>query len=60
MSRLMLTMDRRIWLRRRVLGALAADPLLFPRMLAVHMGAIRPLQFGVSGAASLAWQLLTA
>ena len=60
MSRLMLTMDRRIWLRRRVLGALAADPLLFPRMLAVHVGAIRPLQFGVAGAASLAWQLLTA
>ena len=60
MSRLMLTMDRRIWFRRRVLRALAADPVLFPRMLAVHVGAIRPLEFGVAGAASLAWQLLSA
>ena len=60
MARLMLAMDRRPWFRRRVLRAFAAEPLLFPRLLAIHVGALRPLQFGVAGTASLAWQLLTA
>jgi flavin-dependent dehydrogenase len=60
MAHLMLQMDRRPWLRRRVLSALAADPLLFPRFLAIHVGALRPLQFGLAGTASLAWQLLAA
>jgi|SRR5581483_6463966 len=59
MARLMLQMDRSTWLRHRVLRALAADPLLFPRMLAIHVGALRPLKFGLAGTASLAWQLLT-
>jgi flavin-dependent dehydrogenase len=60
MARLMLQLDRRPWFRRRVLRALEAEPLLFPRLLAIHVGALRPLQFGIVGAASLAWQFLTA
>jgi menaquinone-9 beta-reductase len=60
MARLMLTMDRRPWLQRRVLRAFAAQPVLFPRMLAIHVGALRPVQLGISMGAALAWQLLTA
>ena len=60
MARLMLSMDRYPWFRRRVLHALAADPELFPKFLAIHVGALRPLDFGVAGAASLAWQFLAA
>jgi flavin-dependent dehydrogenase len=60
MARLMLAMDRRPWFRRRVLRAFAAEPQMFQRLLEIHIGVVRPLQFGISGTASLAWQLLTA
>src|SRR5262249_55835182 len=54
MARLMLAMDRRPWFRRRVLRALAAEPLIFQRLLEIHIGALRPLQFGLTRTASLA------
>jgi flavin-dependent dehydrogenase len=60
MARLLLQMDRRPWLRRRVLRALATEPVLFPKLLAMHVGMLRPLQFAVSGSASLVWRLLIA
>jgi flavin-dependent dehydrogenase len=57
---LMLLMDRSKWLRQRGLHALAAEPSLFSRMLAVHIGDITPIQFGVQGTLSLGWRLITA
>jgi flavin-dependent dehydrogenase len=60
MAHLILQMDRWPWARRRVLRALASDPELFPKLLALHVGALRPRQLGVSGTAALAWQMLTA
>jgi menaquinone-9 beta-reductase len=60
MAHLILQMDRWPWARRRVLRALASDPELFPKLLALHVGALRPRQFGISGSAALAWQMLTA
>ena len=38
MSRLLLAMEDRAWLRRRVIDALAREPQLFARLLAVHDG----------------------
>ena len=38
MSRLLLAMENRAWLRRRTLDALAKEPHLFERLLAVHAG----------------------
>lgn len=60
MARLMLLMDQNSWIRRRALRALASDPSLFSRMLAIHTGAASPLTFGVHGTLSLGWHLLTA
>ena len=60
MSELMLAMDEHPKFRRRVFRAFAAEPKLFPRLLAMHTGAISPTQFGLRGTLSLGWQLLTA
>jgi flavin-dependent dehydrogenase len=62
MARLMLQMDRSRWVRRRVLCAIAARarPSIFSALLAIHVGAQRPLGLGVTGAVSLSWQLLIA
>ena len=38
MGALMLTLDRSAWLRRRVLGALSAEPRIFATQLAMHVG----------------------
>ena len=40
LTSLMLLLDRSSWLRRRALRALAANPHLFGRMLAAHVGAV--------------------
>jgi menaquinone-9 beta-reductase len=40
LARLMLSLDRHAWLRRRALRALAAEPRLFAMQLAIHMGAL--------------------
>ena len=56
MAKLMLSMDGRVWLRRPAIGALAAAPAAFSKLLAIHIGA-RPSERGnpicvsVSGAA---------
>ncbi len=60
MAELMLLMDRSAWFRRRALCALAAEPSLFARMLAIHTGALSPRDFGVQGTLSLGWRLITA
>jgi menaquinone-9 beta-reductase len=60
MSRSMLLMDRSRWLRNRSLRALSRQPRLFARMLAVHVGELRPRDFGASGLLNLGWQLLVA
>lgn len=52
-SSLMLAMAGRTWFRRRALAALAADPTLFPRLLAVHVGALAPHSLGMSAGFSL-------
>ena len=59
MSRCMLAMDRHAWLRRRALRALASEPRIFRKMLAMHVGALSPRDFAANSWA-LAWQMLTA
>lgn len=58
MADLMLLMDHRAMLRRRTIGALAAKPGLFERMLALHVGQIRPKEIVQTGLA-LGWGILT-
>jgi flavin-dependent dehydrogenase len=60
MAALMLTMDRRPLLRRRVFRALTAQPESFARMLAIHTGEISPLEFGLRNTVSLGWRMLAA
>lgn len=60
MTGLMLRMDRHAGFRQRVFRAFTTDPGLFARLLAVHVGALSPLRFGVRGAVSLGWRLLSA
>ena len=60
MSQLMLAMDAHPKFRHRVFRALSAEPSLFARLLAIHTGALSPMQFGVHGALSLGWRLLAA
>ena len=38
MSRVMLSMDRRPWLRARAMGLLSAHPQIFAQLLALHLG----------------------
>src|SRR5256885_359687 len=58
-GRLLLLLDRYPRLRRRALGGLAADPALFARLVAVHLGQASPkLLAAVS--LRLGWQFLTA
>jgi len=59
MARLMLLLEHRETLRRRVMQAFVAQPRLFSRLLATHVGALSPLDFAVNGLA-LGWRLLTA
>jgi flavin-dependent dehydrogenase len=57
MADFMLMMDRRPWLRRRALSALAAHPDLFARLLAMHVGAGGRADFAVT-CISLGWNIL--
>jgi 2-polyprenyl-6-methoxyphenol hydroxylase-like FAD-dependent oxidoreductase len=45
-SRMLLAMEDRAWLRRRVVAALAKEPQIFARFLEIHAGAFSPLTFG--------------
>jgi flavin-dependent dehydrogenase len=58
MSRLMLAMEGRAWLRRRVFDALATEPHLLQRLLAAHAGTFSPLSFGFGNVFKLGWRLL--
>jgi menaquinone-9 beta-reductase len=58
MAGLMLLMDRRSRLRRRVMRALASNPRVFADMLAAHVGEASPLQLAGTGMA-LGWSMLT-
>jgi menaquinone-9 beta-reductase len=54
----MLAMDRWSWLRDRIIRALAGDPALFSRLLAVHVGDERLIHFAATQGARLGLRLL--
>jgi flavin-dependent dehydrogenase len=58
MSRLMLGLGGRAGMRRRALGVLAGRPRTFERLLAVHVGALRPAAAALD-AVGFAWRMLT-
>lgn len=60
LGRSMLLMDKHPWMRDRALHAFSRRPGLFARLLAVHVGALSPRDFGISGILNLGWRLLTA
>jgi len=60
MAHLLLLMDRYPFIRRRALRALSSEPNIFSRLLAIHTGALSPLEFGLNGALSFGWGLVTA
>jgi menaquinone-9 beta-reductase len=59
MADLMLTMDRWPLVRRRALRALASHPDLFRGLLAMHVGAARPVDFA-QNCVALGWRMLRA
>ena len=59
MARLMLLLEHRERLRRRVMRAFMAEPKLFARMLATHVGDVSAVDFAANGLA-LGWKLLRA
>ena len=59
MARLMLTLDWKTSFRQRVMRAFGSDPRLFARMLAMHVGALSPMEFAANGF-SLGWRMLSA
>jgi flavin-dependent dehydrogenase len=58
MSRIMLAMEDRAWLRRRALDTLAKEPHIFERLLAAHAGTFSPRTFGFGNIFRLGWRLL--
>ncbi len=60
MSTLMLAMDKHPRFRRRVFRALTSEPDYFRRLLALHTGAVSPLNPGLRETLSLGWHLLAA
>jgi flavin-dependent dehydrogenase len=60
MTALLLAIERRPWLRRRMVRALAAEPALFSRLLGIHARALPPAQLGIDGALRLVYRLVTA
>jgi flavin-dependent dehydrogenase len=59
MARLMLLLEHREWLRRRMMQAFTTEPKLLAHMLATHIGAASPVNIAANGLA-LGWKLLTA
>jgi flavin-dependent dehydrogenase len=57
LTRALLFAERRPWLRRRAIAALAADPDLFRRLLGVHARTLPPKDVGLKGVLRLAWGL---
>lgn len=60
LTHLLLFVERHPVLRRRTVRALAADPALFSRILGLHARQLPPSAFGWTGAARLAFRLVTA
>jgi flavin-dependent dehydrogenase len=60
MTALLLAIERRPWLRRRMVRALAAEPALFSRLLGIHARALPPAKLGIDGALRLVYRLVTA
>ncbi|HEY6767729.1 MAG TPA: FAD-dependent monooxygenase [Candidatus Sulfotelmatobacter sp.] len=59
MAGLMLLLENRERLRRRVMRAFIAEPGLFTRLLATHVGVTSPADFATNGL-MLGWKMLTA
>jgi menaquinone-9 beta-reductase len=59
MARLMLLLERRGWLRQRVMHAFMGQPRIFQGMLATHVGSSSAWDMAINGVA-LGWGLLTA
>jgi menaquinone-9 beta-reductase len=59
MTSLVLGLERRPWLRRRAIRALAAEPTLFSRLLGISARAMPPAGLGFDGAIRLAYRLVT-
>lgn len=59
MSRVLLALAGNSWLRHRAFRALAREPQLFTRLLAAHVGAFSPLDFGLGNFLKLGGRLLT-
>ena len=57
MARLLLALDWKSSFRQRVMRAFDSDPRLFRRMVAMHVGALSPLDFAANGL-SLGWRML--
>lgn len=60
MSRLLVMLNERGWLRRRLLSALAANPAMFSRLLAAHAGTMNLPRLVLDYAPEFTWQVLTA
>jgi flavin-dependent dehydrogenase len=60
MTRLVLMVERHPRLRRRLIRALAAEPELFDRFLAIHVGALPARGLGLGGVLRLARGLVAA
>ncbi|HSS75365.1 MAG TPA: NAD(P)/FAD-dependent oxidoreductase [Thermoanaerobaculia bacterium] len=60
MTSMVLALEPRPGLRRRVLRALAAEPSLFARLLGIHARTLPPRDIGFEGALRLAWRLVAA
>ncbi len=58
MTRLLLFIERRPALRRRVIRALAREPAVFSRLLAVHCRALPVRKLGLETAPRLLWRLV--
>jgi flavin-dependent dehydrogenase len=57
MARLLLALDWKSSLRQRVMRAFNADPRLFGRIVAMHVGTLSPLEFAANGL-SLGWRMM--
>jgi menaquinone-9 beta-reductase len=60
LTSLLLAVERRPWLRHRMVRALAAEPALFSRLLGIHARALPPARLGIDGALRLVYRLVTA
>jgi menaquinone-9 beta-reductase len=60
MAQLMLLMDRSAWIRRKALRLFAAQPGLFSKIIAIHIGEDPAQALNASAVFDLGWQVLRA